>query len=155
MASDRQHDLAVFAFDLMYYDGIDLKPVPLIDRRLQLTELVARSDIHCMHPAQAFDDGVKLLEETARHGLEGIVSKRKASAYRSGPSRDWVKTKTAALASCKQGPVEGFSAEVGSSGKCKTLLPPQTRPRAAVATAAEKPQRQQSQGDGHNAEGVR
>ena len=28
-------------------------------------------------------------------GLEGIVSKRKDSAYRSGPTRDWLKIKTA------------------------------------------------------------
>ena len=34
--------------------------------------------------------------DRARHALESIVSMRKASAYRSGPSRDWVKTKTAA-----------------------------------------------------------
>jgi ATP-dependent DNA ligase len=31
-----------------------------------------------------------------QHGLEGVVSRRQASAYRSGPPRDWVKTKTAA-----------------------------------------------------------
>jgi len=31
-----------------------------------------------------------------RLGLEGIVSKRKASPYRSGPSPDWVKTKATA-----------------------------------------------------------
>jgi ATP-dependent DNA ligase len=36
----------------------------------------------------------KLLEAAERHGLEGIVSKRQASAYRSGPSRDWLKMKT-------------------------------------------------------------
>ena len=33
-----------------------------------------------------FDNGAKLLKATERHGLEGIVSKRQASAYRSGPS---------------------------------------------------------------------
>src|SRR5262245_19053014 len=55
MASDRQHELAVFAFDLMYYDGEDIRPLHLIERRLQLTELVARSDIHCLHLIQAFD----------------------------------------------------------------------------------------------------
>ena len=78
----------------MHYDGIDLKPAPLIERRLKLTELVLRSDVHCLHPVQAFDDGAKLPEAAERHGLEGIVSKRQASPYRSGPSRDWVKTKT-------------------------------------------------------------
>ena len=53
-------------------------------------------DVHCLHLVQGFDDGAKLLEAAERHGLEGIVSKRQASAYRSGPSRDWVKIKTAA-----------------------------------------------------------
>jgi hypothetical protein len=43
-----------------------------------------------------FDDGAKLLKAAEQHGLEGIVSKRQASAYRSGPSRDWVKVKTEA-----------------------------------------------------------
>jgi bifunctional non-homologous end joining protein LigD len=62
----------------------------------QLAKLVARSDNQCLHLVQAFDDGAKLLEAAARHGLEGIVSKRKASPYRSEPSSDWVKTKTAA-----------------------------------------------------------
>jgi bifunctional non-homologous end joining protein LigD len=28
-----------------------------------------------------------------KHGLEGIVSKRAASCYRSGPSKAWIKTK--------------------------------------------------------------
>ena len=49
-----------------------------------------------MHLVEAFDDGVKLLEAAERHGLEGIVSKRRDAPYRSGECRDWVKVKTAA-----------------------------------------------------------
>jgi len=37
-----------------------------------------------LQPVQTFEDAAKLLEAAERHGLEGIVSKRKASAYRSG-----------------------------------------------------------------------
>ena len=40
MVPGRQHELAVFAFDLLHQDGDDLRSIPLIDRRLQLTELV-------------------------------------------------------------------------------------------------------------------
>ena len=75
--------------------GEDLRTIPLLERRLQLTELVARSGVRCMHLVQSFAAGAKLLEAAERHGLEGIISKRTAAAYRSGPSRDWVKIKTA------------------------------------------------------------
>jgi bifunctional non-homologous end joining protein LigD len=95
-ASDRQHELAVFALDLLHYGGEDLRPIPLIDRRLQLTERVARSSVQCLHLVWGLDNGAKLLEVAERYGLEGIVSKRQASAYRSEPSRDWVKVKTEA-----------------------------------------------------------
>ena len=38
----------------------------------------------------------KKLASCHKMGFEGIVSKRRASAYRSGPTRDWLKIKTAA-----------------------------------------------------------
>jgi len=49
-----------------------------------------------LHLVEAFADGAELLEVADRHPLERIVSKRKASSYRSGPSTDWRKIKTAA-----------------------------------------------------------
>jgi ATP-dependent DNA ligase len=42
-----------------------------------------------------FADPIKLLATCERMRLEGIVSKRRDSAYRSGPTRDWLKTKMA------------------------------------------------------------
>jgi ATP-dependent DNA ligase len=52
-------------------------------------------DCCCLRLVEAFADGEQLLEVAARHHLEGVVSKRRASPYRSGPSRDWRKIKTA------------------------------------------------------------
>ena len=43
-----------------------------------------------------FEDGTKFLKAVNRSHLEGIVSKRKASPYRSGQSRDWRKIKATA-----------------------------------------------------------
>jgi ATP-dependent DNA ligase len=40
--------------------------------------------VHCLHLVQGFDNGAKLLKAAERHGLEGIVSKRQASAYSLG-----------------------------------------------------------------------
>jgi bifunctional non-homologous end joining protein LigD len=39
------------------------------------------------------DDGATVFRHACKLGLEGIVSKRLAAPYRSGPSRDWLKVK--------------------------------------------------------------
>jgi bifunctional non-homologous end joining protein LigD len=41
------------------------------------------------------DDGETVFRHACKLGLEGIVSKRKDSAYRSGRSSDWLKMKNA------------------------------------------------------------
>jgi len=46
--------------------------------------------------SESFEDPVKLLEAAIKLGLEGIVSKRRDQAYRTGPNSGWVKVKTAA-----------------------------------------------------------
>jgi bifunctional non-homologous end joining protein LigD len=38
-------------------------------------------------------DGAAAFKLACAMGLEGIVSKRRDSSYRSGPTRSWVKTK--------------------------------------------------------------
>jgi bifunctional non-homologous end joining protein LigD len=70
--------------------------LPLYQRKLRLARLIARSGIPCLHLVETFDDGAKLLASAERMLLEGIVSKRRNSHYRSGECRDWVKIKTAA-----------------------------------------------------------
>src|SRR4029077_12073413 len=42
-------------------------------------------------------DGPTVFAHACRMGLEGIVSKRKASSYRSGRSPDWLKSKAKCL----------------------------------------------------------
>jgi ATP-dependent DNA ligase len=49
-----------------------------------------------LHLVDAIDDGQKLLEAVERNGLEGVVSKRRDTPYRSGECRDWMKVKTMA-----------------------------------------------------------
>jgi hypothetical protein len=46
-----------------------------------------------MRKVQTFPNGPLLLEHCSKFGFEGVVSKRQASRYSSGPSRNWVKTK--------------------------------------------------------------
>ena len=44
----------------------------------------------------AFDDGQAPLQVAEKHGLEGMVSKRREAPYRSGACRGWRKIKTTA-----------------------------------------------------------
>ena len=67
----------------------------LVGRR-RLLRLVSRPEIPCLHLVQAFDDGRALLAEAEKHGLDGIVSKRRDAPYRSGASKEWLKIKTVA-----------------------------------------------------------
>jgi bifunctional non-homologous end joining protein LigD len=94
MGSDRQHQLAMFAFDLLHHNGHDLRSIPLTGRRRRLERLLRRAKVPCLHLVEAFDDGQKLLEAAERYGLEGVVSKQRSAPYKSGECRDWRKVKT-------------------------------------------------------------
>jgi len=48
------------------------------------------------------DDGPTIFAHACKMGLEGIVSKRKDSPYRSGRSPDWLKMKNPAAAAVKR-----------------------------------------------------
>ena len=49
-----------------------------------------------LHLVEAFDDGQVLFDMAERHGLEGVVSKRRLAPYRSGECLDWRQVKTEA-----------------------------------------------------------
>jgi bifunctional non-homologous end joining protein LigD len=93
---DWRHGDSVFlwAFDLIELNGDDLRRDPLSVRKATLASLVARAapglrlNEHLDH-----DDGPLVFEHACKLGLEGIVSKRKDSRYRSGRSPDWIKSK--------------------------------------------------------------
>ena len=47
-------------------------------------------------------DGPTVFAHACKMGLEGIVSKRKASSYRSGRSPDWLKSKNPTCAAVRR-----------------------------------------------------
>jgi bifunctional non-homologous end joining protein LigD len=86
-------DVVLIAFDLLELDGNDLRREPLEVRTQTLASLLRSSlpgvqfNAHLMHP------GDIVFEHACKMGLEGIVSKRLGSSYRSGRSPDWLKMK--------------------------------------------------------------
>jgi len=83
----------LYAFDLLYLDGHDLRAVEYRSRR-HLLEDVLDGQKGAIQISEEIDaDPAILLEEARRHGLEGIVGKKGDSIYRSERSGDWVKLK--------------------------------------------------------------
>jgi ATP-dependent DNA ligase len=87
-------ELAVFAFDLLHRDGVDLCLLPLSTRKDLLANVVRDSKVDRLQLVGTFPDGAKLLASAERMKREGVVSKRRAAPYRSGDCRDWLKVKT-------------------------------------------------------------
>jgi ATP-dependent DNA ligase len=81
------------AFDLLNLSGDDLRQRQLEARREALMRLVAkrRRDGIVFNEALA-EEGAVVFAKVCEMGLEGIVSKPAGSFYRSGPSRNWLKT---------------------------------------------------------------
>jgi bifunctional non-homologous end joining protein LigD len=78
------------AFDLLRRYGVDLTGRPYIERRATLERWLDERGDWTISPF--FDDGPATLTAAREHGLEGVVAKRLAAAYRAGVrSPDWVK----------------------------------------------------------------
>jgi bifunctional non-homologous end joining protein LigD len=74
--------------------GHDLRDQALVQRRARLQALLARAKSDLLRFSESFPDANALLAECSRRGFEGIVAKRKDSAYRSGTRSGWIKVKT-------------------------------------------------------------
>ena len=81
---------SLVAFDLLSLEGSDLREQPLAERREALERLVAGVDSIQFSKAQQAA-GAIVFAHACKLGLEGIVSKRVFSRYRSGTSRNWLK----------------------------------------------------------------
>jgi bifunctional non-homologous end joining protein LigD len=81
------------AFDLMMLDGDDLRRKPLSERKAALRKVLRRTKGGIQYVEHGEGDGAEMFEAVCKLGLEGIVSKRIDSPYRSGPSKSWLKIK--------------------------------------------------------------
>jgi bifunctional non-homologous end joining protein LigD len=84
----------LYAFDLLELNGTDLRREPIEVRKATLASILrkarhgVRLNEHLEH-----DDGEAVFQHACKMGLEGIVSKRLGSTYRSGCTSDWLKFK--------------------------------------------------------------
>jgi bifunctional non-homologous end joining protein LigD len=96
MLRSRRHDAHAFlyAFDLLELNGEDVRRVPIEGRKLMLSDLIkgARYGLRLNEHMDGANAAL-IFRHACQMGLEGIVSKRLGSSYRSGRSLDWRKTK--------------------------------------------------------------
>jgi ATP-dependent DNA ligase len=85
--------LSFVSFDLLWWNGRDLRGQPLSYRRQQLWRLVEPATGRIQYSQAHEGDGAEFFAAVDRMGLEGIVSKRTDSVYWPGPAKTWLEIK--------------------------------------------------------------
>ena len=112
--------LIFYAFDLLFAEDEDLRRLPLEQRKARLRQLLealpkkASQSIRYVEHFEA--DGEDVLESAKKLSLEGIVSKRLSSPYRSGRSESWTKSK------CRAGQEVVLGGWKTTNGKFRSLM---------------------------------
>ncbi|HYC44896.1 MAG TPA: hypothetical protein VED01_05365 [Burkholderiales bacterium] len=84
---------AMFVFDLLWLDGADFRPRPLLQRKDALHRMLP-ANRRIRYAAHINDNCADLWRLANAMDLEGIVAKRSDSPYEAGRSNYWQKVKT-------------------------------------------------------------
>ena len=93
LAAERSDRLTFYAFDLLYAEGIDLRPARLLDRKKALSRIIGKAPKGRFLYADHVElEGSAVHRRACEMGLEGVVSKLRDAPYRSGRTEVWIKT---------------------------------------------------------------
>jgi bifunctional non-homologous end joining protein LigD len=94
LLGDGQATACLYAFDLLVLEAQDVRGVELIGRRRMLQKALRKTGraLRFSEHLSAVQ-GQAMFRNACTMGLEGIVSKRVTSRYKSGPCRSWLKVK--------------------------------------------------------------
>lgn len=119
LSLERTSGLIYYIFDVLYADGRDLTNAPLAKRKSILENFLKRHAprAHRLHYVSHFTSpGEAMLDAACRMKLEGVISKRMDSPYRSGRSDSWIKAK------CRAGQEVVIGGWWGSTKELRSLL---------------------------------
>src|SRR3989449_337655 len=88
-----QGHIVYYVFDLIYVDGYDLMPCPVIERKAMLEEILSPANFIKLSD-HIVGDGEEFFEQIEKFHLEGMIAKRAAGHYIQKRSSDWLKIKT-------------------------------------------------------------
>ncbi len=111
--------LSYVAFDLLFLDGRDLRPEPLLERKKALARLLGGRRGRLRYSEHFDAAGQEVYERACRMSLEGIVSKRKDAPYTSGRGQTWLKVKCMAR---QEFVIGGYTDPEGARSQLGALL---------------------------------
>jgi bifunctional non-homologous end joining protein LigD len=80
-------------FDILWYEGRDLRDLPLTERKAILESVLPADDIIRLSKAFAVN-GIEFFHAAEKAGIEGIMAKKADSTYSAGDrSKEWLKVK--------------------------------------------------------------
>ena len=116
----RSGNILYYLFDMPYLNGVDLREVPVEERRAALSTVLKTSKDPLLRFSESFgEDPEALLNSACQMQMEGLIGKRLGSPYVSRRSSDWVKLK------CKHRQefvIVGFTDPKGSRSAFGALL---------------------------------
>src|SRR5260370_564455 len=97
LSDGKTDNLIFFAFDLLFADAMDIRRLPLGERKQQLKQLLearSKGKARLIRYVEHFETGGDaILQSACKLSLEGIVSKNLSAPYHSGRSENWTKAK--------------------------------------------------------------
>jgi len=113
-------NILYYLFDMPYLNGVDLREVPVEERRVALATVLKTSKNPLLRFSDSFGEAPEaLLNSACQMQMEGLIGKRLGSPYVSRRSSDWIKLK------CKHRQefvVVGFTDPKGSRNAFGALL---------------------------------
>ncbi|PWE39560.1 DNA ligase D [Pseudomonas prosekii] len=92
--SGKSGAIVFYLFDMPYLNGVDLREVPVEERRSALAKVLERSEDEILRFSEDFgEDASDLLASACQMNMEGLIGKRVGSPYVSRRSDDWIKLK--------------------------------------------------------------
>jgi bifunctional non-homologous end joining protein LigD len=117
LSEQRADALVFFAFDLLFEKGMDLRVLPLTQRKARLERLLERGAGEYVRFVQHLESrGDSVLASACKMGVEGIVSKKLSAPYISGRGDAWRKAK------CRAGHEVVLGGWTSESGMLRSLL---------------------------------
>jgi bifunctional non-homologous end joining protein LigD len=111
-------NLRYYIFDIIYFEGYDLKHVPLIERKALLKNILKGIKGPIRYSDHVQGQGIATFKFVADKGMEGIIAKKADSIYQLDKRSDhWLKIKTSKrqeVIICGYNPPKGSREYMGS-----------------------------------------